>query len=256
MIKKLLLIVFVLLMAFPVLYGLLAPEPNLDVFAINFSGLIFAGGMAKITGVFTGMKGKLGNTVLQMWKGIQVIRTHVIPANPQSAGQTTNRTLLTELVNMFKSIVIPFVHVYWNPFTTSKQTGWGNLIGLNQGLQQGSVIDFELVRISHGSLPKEDILTCTYTTATGVVDITWVDSGAEGSAGTDKAMLGVYNKDDDRWFFSDTEATRAEAADDVTLASGLTLTDLTAYLFFFTEHAVSGVVESISDSDAKETVAP
>ena len=212
--------------------------------------------MAKILGVFTDMHGKLGNAVLQTWKGIQVIRTHVIPANPQSAGQTINRTLLTNLVNMFKGIVVPFVRVYWNPFCTAKCTGWGNLIGLNQGLQHGTVIDYELVRITHGSLPGEDILTMTYTTIGGEVAVTWVDSGAGGSAPTDLAMLGVYNKDTGRWFFSSAAATRTDAADAVTIPEGLVVTDLTGYLFFFTAHAVTGVVESTSDSKAQETVAP
>jgi len=211
--------------------------------------------MAKILGVFTSMHGKLGGAVMQTWKGVQVIRTHVMPANPQTGGQVTNRTLLTDLVSMFKSVVIPFVRVYWNPFVTARETGWSNLIGLNQGLQSGTVIDYELVQITKGSLPAEELLTATYATGTGVVEATWSDSGAAGSAATDLAMLGVFNKDTNKWYFSIAGVARDDELDSLTMAAGLTITDLTAYIFFFTTNAVSGLVESISDSDAMETTA-
>lgn len=211
--------------------------------------------MAKITGVFTGMKGKFGNSVLQTWKGIQVIRTHVIPANPQSSAQTVNRTLLTGLVAMFKGVVADFVQVYWNPFVTSHQTGWGNLIGWNQGLQAGSAIDYEKVEITHGSLPPEDIIAPEYATATGIVLVTWLDSGAVGSASTDLAMLCVYDKNKARWFFSVTASSRDDETDQVTIPTGLAITDLTAYIFFFKKNAGGTLVETVSDSSAKETVA-
>lgn len=253
--KKILLFLIILLFTFPVIYALVSPNPNFNVLAFDLNGLIFVGGFAKITGVFCGMKGKLGNAVLQTWKGIQVIRTHVIPANPQSSAQTTNRTLLTGLVEMFKSVVVDFVQVYWNPFVTSHQTGWGNLIGWNQKIQAGSVIDYELVEITHGSLPPEDIIDPEYATATGVVLATWLNSGAEGSAPTDLAMLCVYDKSKFKWYFSEEEETRSSLTDSVTIPTGLAITDLTAYLFFFKMNAGATLVESISDSSAKETVA-
>lgn len=212
--------------------------------------------MAKILGVFTDMHGKLGNAVLQTWKGIQVIRTHVIPANPQSTDQTTNRTLFTNLVNMFKSVVVSLVHKFWNPFVTAKQTGWANLIGWNQGLQQGTAIDYELVELSHGSLPGEDIATATYDTATGACVVTWDDTGAEGSAPGDFAMLCAYDKTNNRWAFSDGAGLRSEETETCDLRTGLTITDVYLYLFFFTGNFSGAQIESVSDSEAQESVAP
>ena len=212
--------------------------------------------MAKITGVFTGMKGKLGNAVLQTWKGIQTIRTHVVPSNPQSAAQTTNRTLLTNLVNMFKGIVVDFVRVYWNPFCTSHCTGWGNLIGWNQKIQAGTAIDYELVEITHGYLPYEQIIAPTYDTATGIVVATWADSGAEGSAPVDLAMIAAFNSDTEKWGFSSTAATRTDETDTVTIPSGAAVTDITVYLFFFVMNEGDTLVEFISDSSPMESIAP
>ena len=54
--------------------------------------------MAKVTGVFTGYKGKVGNLVYAMWKGIQVAKTRSTPYNPQSPDQTVKRTVFALLV--------------------------------------------------------------------------------------------------------------------------------------------------------------
>jgi len=212
--------------------------------------------MAKITGVFTSMKGKVGNAVMQTWKGIQVMRTHVIPANPQSAGQTTNRTLFTELVGMFKGILVPLVHKFWNPFTGAHETGWSNLIGANQLIGAGSAIDYESVVISKGSLPNEVITTATYDDTSGLVAVEWVDSLAEGSSSLDFVMVCAYDKVNNKWAFADGEENRGSETESVTLETGLTPADVVAYLFFFTGVFATPAIESVSNSAAKETIAP
>jgi cytochrome b len=46
-----------------------------------------------------GASGKLGGALVYgTWKGIDVVRTYVIPANPQSTGQTTQRGYFTAAV--------------------------------------------------------------------------------------------------------------------------------------------------------------
>ena len=83
--KKIILILFICLFTFPVVYGFVCPEHALVALELNFSNVFIGVGMAKVFGVFTSMKGKLGNAVFQTWKGIQVLRTRVIPHNPQSS---------------------------------------------------------------------------------------------------------------------------------------------------------------------------
>src|SRR3990172_1942130 len=46
-----------------------------------------------------GASGKLADTLVYFpWKGLAVVRSYVIPANPNSAGQQTQRGILTESV--------------------------------------------------------------------------------------------------------------------------------------------------------------
>lgn len=252
--KRLILISFVILLAFPLVYGLVATDPEFELCLPNPATLVFAGGFAKVTGVFTGMKGKLGSTVLQGWKGIQVLRTHVIPANPRTGRQTTNRTLFTNLIEMFKPVVSQFVHVFWNPFVSAKETGWANLIGLNQGLQQGTAIDYTLVQISKGSLPLDAISGCLLDPVTDVLHVDWVNSFSAGSSNTDFSLIAAFNTVKKKWYFSDGVHARDQEATSVQLPVGSTAADFVAYLLFFTGDYAYPDILSCSDSDAIQVV--
>jgi len=212
--------------------------------------------MARVTGVFTGWKGKVGNVVFQMWKGVQVAKTKVTPENPQSTGQTTNRTLWSTLVAMFKPILKTFVWIYWNPFEGDRNSGWAKLIGVNQKLQAGLTIDYEDVLVSQGALPGEEIVTLTYNTADGATSCTWAETCGSGGAGTDFACLCIYNKDNGKWCISDGSEERGDELIELTLPAGYDITDCYGYLFFFTTDPVSSIVDAISDSVAQETIAP
>ena len=46
-----------------------------------------------------GARGQLGKAIVHFgWKGLSVVRTYVVPANPQTSGQTTQRGHLTDAV--------------------------------------------------------------------------------------------------------------------------------------------------------------
>ena len=57
--------------------------------------------MAKLTGPFFSLKasGQLGKTLVAFpWKGLNCLRTYVIPANPKTSGQVTQRGYFTNSV--------------------------------------------------------------------------------------------------------------------------------------------------------------
>ncbi|MEE9284353.1 MAG: hypothetical protein V3V35_01355 [Dehalococcoidia bacterium] len=63
--------------------------------------------MAKVTApLFSfGARGKLGDALVYFpWKGIEVVRTYVVPANPNSAAQQTQRGRLTNAVTDWHDI--------------------------------------------------------------------------------------------------------------------------------------------------------
>lgn len=49
-------------------------------------------------------RGKLGNALVYLgWKGLKTVREYVVPANPNTAAQQTQRALMTAMVNAWKN---------------------------------------------------------------------------------------------------------------------------------------------------------
>lgn len=49
-------------------------------------------------------RGQIGKALVYMgWKGLKTVRQHVTPANPNTAAQQTQRTLLTDMVSAWKN---------------------------------------------------------------------------------------------------------------------------------------------------------
>lgn len=203
--------------------------------------------MAKVTGVGTGWKGKVGNFVFQMWKGVQVVKTRVIPTNPNSSGQQASRNLLGDIVGVFKAIAVTWIRFFWNPFTEGRQSGWGNFIGVNL-LSMSSGFDIGDVVSAIGTLDGVADLAATYDTATGIVAITWDAGSPVSGTPEDKFNFLVYDTDQ-REFLADSYggSERADESDDVTIASGLTATNLYLVACLSDVNPEEDVISSCSD---------
>lgn len=129
---------------------------------------ILSCGFAKVTGCMTGWKGKVGNIVFSMWKGIQVAKTRTIPTNPQSEKQTENRHLIRDIVEVLRPVSHSVIYPFWNPFVRPGGSCWANSIKENMNLQ---TYPFDLSKIiySKGLLEKLQNLEATYDSATGNV---------------------------------------------------------------------------------------
>lgn len=63
-----------------------------------------------------GASGKLANSLVFMsWKGLATVRQYLVPANPKSAGQTAQRTKLTNAVAAWHTVAITAIdQIAWN----------------------------------------------------------------------------------------------------------------------------------------------
>lgn len=68
-----------------------------------------------------GARGQLGEVLVYFpWKGIEAVRTYVIPANPNTAGQQAQRALLTAAVSDFHTIgLVALDLTAWNRYATT-----------------------------------------------------------------------------------------------------------------------------------------
>jgi hypothetical protein len=86
---------------------------------LSFILSILLGGV--ITGNILGdMKNKTADIVFFMWKGIQVFRKRVIPANPKSTAQTAQRSMFAEVMKVGEKLLLPILKVYWKRFAIKK----------------------------------------------------------------------------------------------------------------------------------------
>ena len=145
--------------------------------------------MAKITGVYTGYKGKVGNLVYSMWKGIQVAKTRSIPKNPRSSAQTIQRTIFSTLLSIMKAINVDIIKVFWEPFVGSSITGWAQFSKKNLLAQTTSSFVYSTMVLALGSLYRTLVATSTYNTANGECTITWSSTPENNQEATDKSYI-------------------------------------------------------------------
>jgi len=154
--------------------------------------------MAKVKAPLFGFSasGKLANSLVYMkWKGINDVRQYVIPANPKTAGQVTQRGYMTSAVTLWHTTpLIAADLTAWNVFaTTLAQT----MSGFNSFVRK--VIDALKDSKTFQALSNADFASVTATAGTVVMDI-----AAEGTTtlhwGTSKTVmpesaLGVFDVD-------------------------------------------------------------
>ena len=86
--------------------------------------------MAKLKGplMSLGASGQLGQTLVYFpWKGVNAVRTYVVPANPQTTAQTTQRNLMTAATAAWHAA----------PYTALDRTAWNRLAGIAAKIMSG-----------------------------------------------------------------------------------------------------------------------
>lgn len=77
-----------------------------------------------------GASGKLGDAIVYgSWKGIDVAREYVVPANPNTAGQSTQRGYLTTAVGEW--------HDATNVLSATDKAAWNRLAGAQSSARSG-----------------------------------------------------------------------------------------------------------------------
>ncbi len=192
------------------------------VYLIGLLFIAISSGFAKVTGIGTGWKGKVGNMVFAGWKGEQVVKTRAIPQNPRSAGQVANRTCLSEIVFALKFAAVELIRPLWHPFTTAKQSGWGNCISKNK-LAMGQTFDPEKLILSHGSLEKIHDLSADYNPELGLLSLDFDQDHYSNGTKPDKIGVACFDSNSVKIAGFDLDAgTRGDSGCTLNIPKGLT----------------------------------
>jgi hypothetical protein len=205
-----------------------------------------------LSGILGGFSGKVGPVVGGKWKDIDYMRSYVIPANPNTAGQQTVRTRFAELVAYSRNLLSVVLQTYWDPFY-SNMSGFNAFMSENYSLLDGSNIITANNIFSKGTLEPLHGCSAVYTSGTGVVQFT-NDGTIQGNGlGTDSVFLGVIHKTTKQVWVVATGVGRSSPSGAVNITTGLTATDLVAFAFCYRG---TGPDLIVSDSMADVCAAP
>lgn len=131
--------------------------------------------MAKfLNGIFGSARGKLGGVVFGSWKGIDYGRAYVIPNNPQTVNQQTNRSLFGSISGIISHFLDVTARRFVDPIV-AQQSGFNRLVQLSERRirENVDVIDCcppsEFLVVTDGEL--EDPLGVNYNYDPGTGDL-------------------------------------------------------------------------------------
>jgi len=213
--------------------------------------------MAKVTGFFTGVRGKVGTTIFQVIKGVQVMKTFAIPENPGSSGQVAQRGVFSDIIATFKTIAKNVIAIFWESTTSGNQTPWGNFISKNL-ISMGKVaFDITDAILAFGTLEPVSGVAGEYDTADGSLEVTWVADKFVNGADTDQVHFVVYDSDSGTIVSKDLDGIqRSEEEQSLQLTPGLTATDLELFVWLSQDLSTAEDIGLVSNSVNATCTAP
>jgi hypothetical protein len=200
-----------------------------------------------LQGILGGFSGKVGPVVGASWKGIDYMRSYVIPANPSSAAQIIQRAKFAAIVALARDALSSLLNVYWDPFL-SKMSGFNRFVQVNIGTLDGSYELGIASKMALGTLEDVSLITGTYNNGDGETIVTWDEATSGNGALTDSVGLVVYDPTNANLTLFTPVVTRDDESITVTARVGLTATDIIVYLFFYRGTGETFVVsDSVSD---------
>lgn len=221
------------------------------LFSSSFSSLAVPviGGVI-LSGILGGFSGKVGPVVGASWKGIDYMKQYVIPANPNTSGQQTQRNKMSQAIVNARQVLSTLIADYWNPFAV-------HMSGFNAFTSEllltfaGANVFAINTKVAKGTLTPILSLVASYTPGTGVLASVW-DANIVGDAlGTDTVVFVAYEKGSKNIVgYQDTGTLRSAEAGSMTIATGYTATNVYLYAF-----CVQGTGSAMKVSDSLQDTA-
>lgn len=187
--------------------------------------------------------GTTADAVAASWKGIQYIRKHVIPHNPQTAAQTLVRESLARCVTLWRSLSGPFKDWLNTYGVDYRMSGFNVFMSKCRALEQAGDA-LPIVPANPYVDAPEDIAFVTGVGAAGTIDVSWVDNSPDGYT----RMYFAVRRVDGAVFNAVAARDSDELAYTITgLADG---EDYDCYAAF--RHAVTGMIGTVDGDMAVE----
>lgn len=181
-----------------------------------------------LRGILGGFSGRVANVVGSSWKGIAYMKSLPLSvANPQTAGQTAQRTKFSAVVLAGTFLLATIIKPMWDRFA-QKMSGYNDFISKNiDAFTTSGVLIAASFRSSIGTLTGFDTLTIDADNSANSINLNFLDNSGTGSAlATDTVSCAWYNVTQDYWNGGASTLTRADLSisfSDTVMATGDTL---------------------------------
>jgi hypothetical protein len=178
------------------------------------------------------MRQQLNKTfVFFKWKGLNVVRSYTIPANPNTVLQQAQRNKFKALLPIAQNLLILIIQPFWRKLAVYKSqfNAW---FGMNIKLC-GYPINYSNLVMSSGSLLMTNVTSATYNVGTGIVDVVYSTSVSANQLAGDLACAIIIDTSTNKIYTAIGTAARSAGTIAVTTETGLSVPNLHSYLFFY-----------------------
>lgn len=146
--------------------------------------------MSRVTlsALLSDARNKIGDVVFTKWKGRNVVRTRVVPANPNSTAQQQQRTAFTICVESWQSL-ISAIKSAWNTYGSSQQISGFNAF-MSANVADERTDDWKELTPPSTTVGRPGTLTAATGTNSGEIDLSWT----LGDAASGDQLVVAYRK--------------------------------------------------------------
>jgi len=184
-------------------------------------------------GILGGFSGKVGPVVGANWKGIDYMRGYVIPSNPNTPDQQTQRSKFGAMSSIASGLLGDVIQPYWDPFAVQK-SGFNVFVSDNiDTLDINNKVQTTL-QMAKGSLSPIVLTGSTYDDSTGAIEVTWSANLGSNGENTDSIYCVIYDATTSDPLYSELlSETRNGAQLNDNIATGLDFNDMIVFMFPF-----------------------
>jgi len=209
--------------------------------------------MARLrAGILGNVRGKVAGVVGAQWKNVNYIREYVKPANPNTAAQQVQRTMMADVVGFCKPLVGPVFNAYTDRFQKA-MSGFNFFIKSNIAEFDGS-IDYPVVKLTEGKLSPIIQSGAEYTTGTGALVMPFATNYGNNGAADDQVFAAAQIPSTGLWGFPAAEVDRDTGTISITMLPGLAPNEIECWVW--AARYDNTLVSLISNSDHDQPSAP
>jgi hypothetical protein len=148
--------------------------------------------MARINGVFTDIRGKVGNTVFNYSHSKQILKTNYQPSGIASSSQVAQRLNFRSVIENLKVLNSSFLPTFYTRNTRKNLSNWQRLVSFAR-TSVGTPMTFENLQIIDGGVEPLYDVKADLNLVSNKIDLRWSGKSLSNGHPDDSVSLLIFN---------------------------------------------------------------